>query len=358
MKEKKLFNRIVFVGVLFFMSLVLTSISFSDAMAGSTKLIFGSFLPEHDFQAITFKALGEELEKISEGDIKVEFSFGGALGPPPNFYDVVVNNVCDVGTVLPGAVKGRFPMTDVINNAWVFPNPDIATRTYWEFHMRGYFEKEFSDSKLLYVMSGGGDPGMWTTNKRVSEIEQARGLKIRTFGGPMTERIKALGCVPVSMSITEVYQALQKGTVDGMITAWGGMDSWKLYEVIKYSTGPGVGGGPLVVVMNRNTFDKLPENVKTAIDEMWTSGKYSIMAGKKAAEAAEKGKSTFIKHGGEMVEWSQAALDEMDKLWAPIWEKWIAEMDKKGMPPKKMINEMYSYLTSLGIERPAIGYTP
>ena len=358
MKVKKSIKRILIESILLLILTLFMSLPASTVTAKETKLIFASFLPDHDNLAVAFKAYGEEIEKISGGSIKVEFSWGGALGPPPGYYDLVVNNICDVGMVFPSYVKGRFPMSDVVQNAWVFSDPEIATRTYWEFHKRGYFEKEYSDSKLLYVSCGAGDPGLWTAKKRVSEIEHAKGLKIRTTGGQMTERIKALGCIPVSIPITELYQALQKKTIDGLITMWGAMDTWKLYEVIKYSTNPGVGAGPVAVLMNRNTFNKLPTKVKQAIDEMWMTGKYTIMSAKTAVKAVEHGKETFQKNAGEMVEWSPDAIKEIGKLWSPIWQKWITEMEKKGMPGKKIVDEMYFYLKELGVDMPAIGYNP
>jgi len=51
-------------------------------------------------------------------------------------------------------------------------------------------------------------------------------------------------------------------------------------------------------------------------------------------------------------------LAKMDQLFAPIWTKWIADMEKKGLKPKEMLAEFYSALKAAGVQKPFVGYTP
>jgi TRAP-type C4-dicarboxylate transport system substrate-binding protein len=323
----------------------------------SVKLIFGTFVPEHDFLANVMKLLGSALEDRSNGAVTMEYSFGGALGPPPEFYDLVVNGVCDIGMVGPSITPGKFPITEVIQNAWIFDSIITSTETYWEFLKKDMFANEFSETIILCTAVGSGDP-IYCANKKVTTVADMKGLKLRTTGGQQTMRLEALGAVPVNVAVTEVYQALQKGTIDATITNWGGVKTWKLDEVTKYATVPGAGATAVVFVMNKGSYNKLPDAAKAVIDDMIKTGEFTTIGGQKQQEAVDDGRDYFVAQGGEIVEWTPEAIAEMDTLWAPIWDEWLDSMDEKGLPGKETVDEMYAYLQNKGISKPAIGYTP
>lgn len=328
------------------------------APAQPIKLLFGSFMPEQEFSQKAIKAVGTALAEKSGGRITVEYSWGGALGKPQDFYDVVLNGVCDVGYVQAHMIPGRFPMSDIMMNAWNFPDEAVAGDTFYEFHKRGYFEKEYTDVKLIAVTTGGADPFLFVSKDPIVTVDAIKGLKIRGSGGMQTARISALGAVVVTLPITEVYDALQKGTIEGLITAWGGVKAFKLYEVLNSATMPATGSGAITMLMNMQTYKNLPPDIQAVIEEMWTSGAPTHQWGRDFKEAGDEGRQSITGKGGKINEWEPSAIAEMDKLWAPLWTDWIAEREAKGLPAKKLVDEMYAYMKSLGIAKPAVGYTP
>lgn len=110
------------------------------------------------------------------------------------------------------------------------------------------------------------------------------------------------------------------------------------------------------VVMNKEVYGQLPTDIQAIIDDMFY--KYSLEAGKGIDEDSALGENLFIEQGGQYYEWNPEALDEIDKRFAPIWDKWIADNEAKGVPAKQAINDFYSLMKEQGIERPAYGYTP
>jgi len=62
--------------------------------------------------------------------------------------------------------------------------------------------------------------------------------------------------------------------------------------------------------------------------------------------------------GGQFIDWSPEAMAELEELIAPIWEEWIAEKEAMGLPAREAVDSFYNGLVELGIEKPALGYTP
>ena len=77
---------------------------------------------------------------------------------------------------------------------------------------------------------------MFNSKRPLAKPDDFKGLKIRAFSKGSADTIKALGGVPVVMSSSEMYMALQRGTVDGATTGMPAAVSRKIYEVQKYMT--------------------------------------------------------------------------------------------------------------------------
>jgi TRAP-type C4-dicarboxylate transport system substrate-binding protein len=77
---------------------------------------------------------------------------------------------------------------------------------------------------------------IWTMDKPIRKPSDMEGLRIRTAGEVEGQTVSALGGSPVSMSSSEVYQALERGTIDGMISYIGTVISRDLQEIIRYGT--------------------------------------------------------------------------------------------------------------------------
>ena len=85
--------------------------------------------------------------------------------------------------------------------------------------------QELSDTKVMYLHSHG--PGFIHTKGVVHKMEDLKGLKIRSHG-PTAETLKCLGGTPVALPMPELYQALQKGVVQGGICPMEGMKGFRI----------------------------------------------------------------------------------------------------------------------------------
>jgi TRAP-type transport system periplasmic protein len=160
-----------------------------------------------------------------------------------------------------------------------------------------------------------------------------KGLKIRIPGGPPTEMIKALGAVPAPIPMPDMYQALDKGVVDGMGVPWEAVQGFRLYEVAKYYTMISTVTPYFSLCANKQKWASLPNDVKTAI--MGVSGeKGARFWGKNFFDTAEADALAKIKAGNypmERYEMPAAEVARWQKTAGePLWEEWVKKMEGKG----------------------------
>lgn len=157
-----------------------------------------------------------------------------------------------------------------------------------------------------------GNRYLTTKTKQVVHPDDLKGLKIRTLDTPIARAgIKALGAVPVPMTISEVYTALQMGVVEGQENPYNVILGFKFYEVQKYLATTGHMTVNLSILCNYKWFQGLsPELrdvlVKSAID----AGDYqSDLQIKSAASDRE----TLKKHGMVITDINKAEFAERTK---------------------------------------------
>ena len=93
------------------------------------------------------------------------------------------------------------------------------------------------------------------------------GLKVRVAGATAAEVATALGATPVQMPISQVYNALQTGLIDGVITGASTLTDFKLDEVADAITlGAPLGRLTFYAVMNEGVYNGLTDDQKAALD--------------------------------------------------------------------------------------------
>ena len=177
-----------------------------------------------------------------------------------------------------------------------------------------------------------------------ADLNDLNGLKIRALAGPTTASIKALGAAPVTVTAPDLYSSLERGVLDGLVWAWAGVDSYKVYEILHYWTDQPIISGTTAMIMNLNKWNSLPADIQKAI--MSVSGKYGARFSGQTAwgpsevenvlQKAKKGNFDFTK-----VELKPGEQDKFVKAAKPIWEKWKSDNKAKGRPVDKIMNLLF-----------------
>ncbi len=236
-------------------------VGFSQGADQPIKLTYSNFFPPTHVQSILADAWCKEVEKRTNGKVKIEYYPGQTLTKAAEVYDGVVTNVSDLGLSVLGYTRGRFPLIGVVDMPLGYRDGKTATKVI-NAVLQKFQPKEFNDVKVMYLHAHG--PGfVHTREKPVKKLEDMKGLKLRSHG-VSANFVEALGGTPVAQPMPETYQLIQKGVVDGAVYPLEANKGWKLGEVCKfatlaydvaYTTG-------FFVVMNKGKWEKLPDDVK------------------------------------------------------------------------------------------------
>lgn len=125
------------------------------------------------------------------------------------------------------------------------------------------------------------------SKKPVTKPEDLQNMKLRVPGGDVFVKFfKVYGADPVAMSFSELFTALQQGTVDGQENGFDLITANKFYEAQKYLTPWNYSYGAFGLVFNKNTWDKFDENTKKLLQkvaaEVCRQGNQNVVDGEKA----------------------------------------------------------------------------
>jgi TRAP-type C4-dicarboxylate transport system substrate-binding protein len=310
---------------------------------GQTKpieLSYSIFFPAPHKMTVLANEWVKEIEKRTNGRVKITIFPGGTLTPADKCYDGVVKGISDIGMSVLAYTRGKFPLTEVIDLPLGYKKGAAATRLINQYY-RQFNPKEFYEVKVLYLHAHG--PGILHTKKAVHRLEDLKGMRIRSTG-LSAKVVSALGGIPVAMPMGETYDALQRGMVEGSMAPMEALEGWKWGEVVKFTTedyGSAYSTG-FFVVMNKEKWNALPPDIQKTIEKI--DAEWMEKTGKLWDEIDKAGRAFTLKLGNQVISLSQ----EEDQRWAkavrPILDEYVNRMQVKGLPGEEALKFCLDYL--------------
>jgi len=299
-------------------------------------LNFASFFPPENRVSLLMVQWCQEVEKRTNGRVKVTYFAGGTLAPAPQIYPGVVKGIADIGLSFMGYTWGRFPLSEVIEQPMGYKSGYVGTKLVNEFYKK-FKPKEFDDVKVLFLHTS--PPHLLFAKKPVNNLEDLQGLKIRT-NSPVA---KALGAVQVGMPMSEAYDALSKGVVQGIIGPYEPMKGFRLAEVVSHSVEYGnafVGGA--FVVMNKDKWNAFPADIQKIIEDL--DVEYIEKLGRLWDDYDKEAKDYFIEKGGKVIVLPKAESNRWAEKVRPLLDDYVMRMKAKGLPGDEALKFFQDYL--------------
>ena len=326
-------ERFIFIAFLMVSALFLV-ITHSELQAASKKVInlnFNKLGPAAQRGSqLTAEFLAREVEKRTNGHVKINIFPGSTLASPPETFDATIRGICDIGESLIGYTAGRFPVSEACDLPLGYPSSIVEGHVFTDFYSR-FRPKEWNEVVPIY-WAGPPAAVIGTVKKPVHRIEDLKGLTIRAHAGS-AGLIEALGAVPRVMPITEVYEALSKGVVDGVIAPTEAYLPFKFTEVIKYVADTRfVAYGSLVfIVMNKDAWAKISPEDQKIIQEVGIDA--MVHRGKIWDEEDERGKKAFLsKPGREYITLPSAEVEKFKAAAQVTIDRWVGKKAAEGYP--------------------------
>jgi TRAP-type C4-dicarboxylate transport system substrate-binding protein len=323
-------------GMFFFLSVLLGlvfSASFVFAQAKPVELSYSIFFPATHKHTLLAGEWAKEVEKRTNGRVKITIFPGGTLTPASTCYDGVVKGISGIGMSVLAYTKGKFPLTEVIDLPLGYTSGAAATRLVNRYFAK-FKPKEFGEVKILYLHAHG--PGILHTKKAVNRLEELKGMRIRCTG-TVTEIVKALGGVPMSMPMGETYDALNRGMVEGSMAPIESLQGWKWGEVVKFTT-ESFGSGystAFFVAMNKEKWNALPADVQKTIDKI--NAEWVGKTGKLWDAIDKSGREFSLKLGNKIISLSKEENQRWAAAASPVLDQYVKRMKGKGLPGEKAL---------------------
>ena len=206
-----------------------------------------------------------EVEARTNGRYKIQTFYAGALGAERESVEGVQLGTLDLTLTSTGPLPNFVPEVAILDIPFLFRDYAHA-RSVLDGPIGQEMLQKFPPKGMVALAWGeNGFRHMTNNKKQVNVPDDLKGLKMRTMENPVhMQAYKAFGIIPTPMAFTEVFTALQQGTVDGQENPLSVISAAKFDQVQKYMTLTGHVYSPALILMSKAQFDKLSAADKQA----------------------------------------------------------------------------------------------
>jgi TRAP-type C4-dicarboxylate transport system substrate-binding protein len=147
----------------------------------------------------------------------------------------------------------------------VFERSADGSAAFWRVYQAGLLDREYDQVVPLMLVTL-PNSGIHLA-KPLASLDTLSGVKLIVPGKIQGEAISRLDGTPISLPLTDMYEAIQRRTVDGAMIAWVAFSPWKLQEVTTYHVDTSLGGAAGMVFMAKSRYQALPAAARKIIDD-------------------------------------------------------------------------------------------
>ncbi|MEM7523551.1 MAG: TRAP transporter substrate-binding protein [Pseudomonadota bacterium] len=312
------------------------------AAAQDVTLRLHQFLPPvATVPAKILKPWGESLAAASDGRIEVQHFDAMALGGrPPELMDQARDGVVDITMTIVGYTPGRFPRTEVFELPFTMLDPVGTSLAFWEMVETDFQENEYADVKVLGAWVHG--PGVIHSADPITKLEDMAGKTVRGPTRVINDMLAELGATPVGMPLPAIPESLSKGVINATVIPWEVTPAIRLTELVTNHTeftGPeALYTATIVLVMNKAKYEALPDDLKAIVDAE-SGAKLSGMAAAIMHKADVPTRAIAEKANNNIIQLDEAEVARWKAAAAPVVDRWVAEMDDKGIGGAALIDQ-------------------
>jgi len=292
--------------------------------------------PLHDYAYLHW---GKEIEKRTNGKVKFKWYLSNSLVTQAQAQTAVKNGLVDI--VVQNAVwaeESKYPVTKLLHLPFMFDSARHAAYTYYKAYQSiPELRKEHDHVKPLAFFTTGivniskkGDPP--------KTLNDMKGLKLWSGSKTSVEMVKLLGATPVTTKVQDVYMALQRGMVDGVLFPTAPAAAFKLTEIANGHTIGNFIAGCQYFAMNLKKWNSLPPEIQKVFEDLTLST--GVLAGNTLSNMTERvfeglkkrGDTIYVLPPEEKAKWTERIK--------PLYDKAFADVNKKGMDAKAIFEKI------------------
>lgn len=297
-----------------------------EAAAEPLEITAATYIPpSYDDLYGGFEIFMEEAEEASDGAITFDWYDSGTLLQADQLVPGLTQGVADLIFTTSSYISSTYPILGVYELPFLLDDFEAQREALaYDGELRSFLNEQLAAQNLISL---GTMPltfqWIWTADKKITTPEDIKGMRIRVAGPLEGRTVEALGGSPVTMSSAEVYEALERGTIDGLISYIGTIPGRSLQEVIKYGTAAPFGAYSLDAYARADWFAELPEAQQEALNQ---AGEVYTDEGTEAMLEIHEGqyRDTIEAAGVEIVELDAEQIAAFEEAVAGTYDEWKA----------------------------------
>ncbi|MPZ61007.1 MAG: hypothetical protein GEU93_06875 [Propionibacteriales bacterium] len=296
-------------------------------------IVFGHYLPSGAGTAPE-EHFAELIEEYTAGTVTVEIGYSESLGGADELIYLVEEGAVDMAAVVPAFTPDAFPAASITQMIWWSSQVDETDLRrqhdlIMEMHSMDLIEQELADYNVRRTMVQNLPPYYLFSDGADCTIDGISGDRIRSLGTEYPQMLKAIGAAPVEMVTAEIYEALERGTLDRASLPPDVFLDFDMASVAPDACGPifWLGAGHQIL-LNMDTWGELSSDQQEAIDraameaQEWSIDYYIERQEDLLAQLEEDGVEVQAMAEDEFAEWQERSPDFADQ--------WLKRMQDAG----------------------------
>ncbi len=273
----------------------------------------------------TMVKFGELTNQYYKGDVEFDLRLNGELGVEKDYVTYLNQGIAIDYTILAPSNMARFaPSIPLMDMPFLFR--DLGHwNTVLSSNILSPLEKELSDKADIVIVgyAGGGTRNL-ISNKKISNLQELSGHKMRVMGAPIQAQVfDAIGAAPSAIAYNEVYNAIQAGVVGGLENEAASIQNLKFYEVAPYVTKTAHTITVRPIVFSGKSFRKLPADLQAAIMK---AGKEAGAFGRELESREDAIKLKQMADAGQVKVSDFANREQLLVMVKPVQDKFAASI--------------------------------
>ncbi|PJR15689.1 TRAP transporter substrate-binding protein [Sinorhizobium meliloti] len=279
-------------------------------------------------QVTGMEKFAELVKEKSGGKIEVKLFPGGTLGGDVQTISALRGGVIEMTVLNAGILASNVKEFGAVDLPFLFDSSEEADKVMDGPFGTGLMER-LPDTGLVGLAYWELGFRNLTNNRHpVTKLEDIKGLKIRTIQSPIpVELFNALGANAVPLPYTELYTALETGTVDGQENPSANIINAKFYEVQKYMTLTRHQYNPQIVLVSKKFWDGLNDEEKAVLQQAAVEARDFQRKVSREQDAAAL--EEIRKTGMEVSELSPEETQKLRDAVKPMIEKFSADIGQE-----------------------------
>jgi TRAP-type C4-dicarboxylate transport system substrate-binding protein len=292
----------------------------------------------------------KRVTQLTHGRVQFDYYPAGQLAKPERTLSLTASGVADVAMVTANLESDKFPLVGMVELPGIYNTPCGGTAAFNALLQPGKVLADVALKNkpfrmLFFVLQPVTRISMAATTT-ITSPRDLLGQKIRVAGGTQILTMTTLRGAPVRMAAADAFQALSRGTVDGIMTSWNALKTYRLIPLMKTTTaGMSFGGASLGVSFNQVAWTHLSSDIQAAITNASAETSSHLCRFLEADD--ELAGKMLQQRGVVMTQYTDAEKVAFQKALEPVTGEWVDSLEKRGIPARLALQQFVAGLPAV-----------